>query len=181
MLYCAVNPLTDGTAGKTKAELQVLAGAVIVRLGNTTKLFVSVHPGLGVVYVALKQPAVDGVKTPVVGLIVPPPLTVHVPPVAPTVCVNVTFPCPIQEFTTATIGKGLTVTIKVSFGPGQLTPPAVYIGVTIIVPDIGDVPVLVAVPVIGLEVPEAGIPIAGLLLVHCQEVAFVPVRAIEIG
>ena len=79
----------------------------------------------------------------------------------------------------AQIGLGFTVIKKVSGVPGQLTPPAVKIGVTTIVPDIGDVPVLVAVSAIGLLVPEAGRPIAGLLLVHDQDVTLVPESGIE--
>ena len=53
-------------------------------------------------------------------------------------------------------------------------------GVTVITPEIGDVPVLVAVPAIGLLVPDAGNPIAGLLFVHDHEVTFVPVSGMEI-
>jgi hypothetical protein len=76
-------------------------------------------------------------------------------------------------------GIGFTVIVNVIGVPGQLTPPAVYVGVTVIVPEIGVVPVFVAVPLIGLPVPLAGKPIAGLLFVQDQELTFVPVRGME--
>jgi hypothetical protein len=63
--------------------------------------------------------------------------------------------------------------------PGQLTPPAVYVGVTVIVPEIGVVPVFVAVSAIGLLVPLAGKPMDGLLFVQDQEVTLVPVSGME--
>jgi hypothetical protein len=106
MLYSTLNPVTGVTAGKINAALQVFAGAISTgAAGYTTKLFVSAHPGPGVLYVAVKHPAVVGVKTPVEALIVPPPLTVHVPAAAPPDCVNVTVPPPMQEFTVVTAGS----------------------------------------------------------------------------
>jgi hypothetical protein len=91
--------------------------------GNTTKLLVLPHPGVvGVVYVAVKHPAVVGVNTPVLASILPPPLTVHVPPVAPPVCVKVTVPPPIHEFATVTTGSGFTVTLITLLTGEQVTP-----------------------------------------------------------
>jgi hypothetical protein len=112
MLYCNVKPATVATVGNVKAALHVLAGAVNTgAVGNTTKLFVSLHPGVvPEVYVAVKHPAVDGVNTPLLASMVPPPLTAHVPPGAAPVCVNVTAPPPIQELGAVTTGNGLTTT-----------------------------------------------------------------------
>ena len=58
----------------------------------------------------MKHPGVVGEKTPAL-LIVPPPLTVHVPPVAPPDCENVTAPPPIHELTVDTTGNGFTVIV----------------------------------------------------------------------
>ncbi len=75
--------------------------------GKTTKFLDPVHKaGGGEVYVATQQPVVVGVNNPFVELMVPPPFTVHVPPEGAPVCVKVTFPPPIQEFTVVTEGSG---------------------------------------------------------------------------
>src|SRR5512133_1463006 len=60
--------------------------------------------------------------------------------------------------------------VNVLVGPAQLLPPLVKVGVTIIVPDKGAVPVLVAVNEIS-PVPLAARPIAVLLLVHAYVVS----------
>ncbi len=114
MLYSTAKSVTGVTDGNANAALQVLTGAVNTgALGKTTKLALLIQAGPPVVYVAVKHPAVAGVKTPEVALIVPPPLTVHFPPVAPPVCVNVTLPPPIQELTVLTTGRSLTITVTV--------------------------------------------------------------------
>jgi hypothetical protein len=48
MEYCTENPFTAGTAGSAKAVLQVFAAVSTGAAGKTTKLFVSVQPGPGV-------------------------------------------------------------------------------------------------------------------------------------
>ena len=75
-----LNPATLAGAGTVKDALQVLfiKGAEGV-LGKTTKFFVSEQAPCAVVYVAVKQPGVVPVNTPVLLLMVPPPLTVHTP------------------------------------------------------------------------------------------------------
>ena len=128
MLYSTLNPATGVAVGKVNATLQVFAGGTSTgAAGYTTKLFVSVHPGPGVVYVAVKQPAAPGVNTPEELLIVPPPLTVQLPPFAPPDCVNATVPPPTQELTVVTTGKGATVTVTVEFPLEQ--PPTVVLTV----------------------------------------------------
>ncbi len=92
-LYCAVNPAMGGNAGTVIAVLQVLAttgaaGAV----GKTTKLAVPIHDPAVVVNVAVKHPAVVGENTPVVGSIVPPPVTDHVPNEVPVLVKVTVFP-----------------------------------------------------------------------------------------
>ncbi|ESU22571.1 hypothetical protein FEDK69T_18240 [Flavobacterium enshiense DK69] len=73
---------------------------------------------MGVVYVTVKQPAVDGVNKPLVALIEPPPLTDHVPPVFPPVWMNVTSPPPIHALTVIIVGvvqdTGIGFTVKKS-------------------------------------------------------------------
>jgi hypothetical protein len=49
MLYSIVNPATGVTAGRVKAESQVLAGAVRIGTGNTTKFLLPGQKGDGVV------------------------------------------------------------------------------------------------------------------------------------
>jgi len=109
ILYSTLNPVTGVTVGKVNAVPQVLAGDVRTGTGNTTKFLVFVQPGAGVVYVAVKQPAVVAVNTPVV-LIVPPPLTAQVPPVAPPDWVKVTELFK-QVLVVVTTGKAFTVTV----------------------------------------------------------------------
>jgi hypothetical protein len=109
--------VTGVTVGKVNAVPQVLAGTVSTGIGNTTKFLVFVQPGAGVVYVAVKQPAVVAVNTPV-GVIVPPPLTVQVPPVAPPDWVKVTELF-IQVLVVVTTGKGFIVTVRVALTAGQ--------------------------------------------------------------
>jgi hypothetical protein len=60
---------------------------------------------------------------------------------------------------------GLIYMIKLFVGPEQLVPPFVYVGVTTIVPDMGEVPALVAVNEMFPE-PLAAKPIEVLLFVH---------------
>jgi hypothetical protein len=79
----------------------------------------------------------------------------------------------------AQLGNGFTVILKVIGVPGQLTPPTVLIGVTVIKPEIGEFPILVAVKAIGFEVPLEPNPMAGLLFVHENEVTLVPERGID--
>ena len=55
--------------------------------------------------------------------------------------------------------------VNVFAGPGQLVPPLVKVGVTTIVPVIGDVPILVPVKEISPE-PVAGSPIPITEFVH---------------
>lgn len=62
--------------------------------------------------------------------------------------------------------------VKDRDGPGQLTTPSEYVGVTVIVATTGDVPVLIAVKDGTGPLPEAGSPIAGNELV--QEYVVVP-------
>ena len=84
MLYSTLNPATGVTDGRVNAAAQVLEGAVMTGAdGKTTKELLLVQLALGVEYVAVKQPAVDGVKTPVEGSIEPPPDTDQVPPSVP--------------------------------------------------------------------------------------------------
>src|SRR5512138_2039770 len=93
-----MNPVTDGGGETTigpQPELTVGVGAA----GNTTNSLLPLHTfGSGVVYVAVKHPGVVGENTPVDELMVPPPLTVHVPPGGAPVYVKFTFPPPTQEF-----------------------------------------------------------------------------------
>ena len=60
---------------------------------------------------AVKQPGVVGVNTPVLATILPPPLTVHVPPATPPAWVNVTVPPPTHALVVVTTGNGFTVTV----------------------------------------------------------------------
>ena len=114
ILYCTVNPDTAVTVGSVNAALHVFAGtANIGAEGNTTKFFVSLHATPGVVYVAVKHPAVLGVNTPVLELIVPPPLTVQVPFAAPPDCAKVTVPPPIHALEVVTTGTALNVAVTV--------------------------------------------------------------------
>ena len=61
---------------------------------------------------------------------------------------------------------GFTVMVNCCEGPGLLTPFAVYVGVTVIVAVIGEDPVLVALNAPMFPEPDAGSPIAVLLLVQ---------------
>ena len=104
ILYCVVKFVTDVTLGNVNAALQVLAGAVITgAVGKTVKLFVSEQLPEVVVYVAVKQPAVEGVNTPVPATIEPPPLTDQLPAPPPD-CVKVTVPPPKQALVVVTVG-----------------------------------------------------------------------------
>ena len=71
--------------------------------GKTTNDFVSVQFATGVVYVAVKHPAVVGVNTPVAGSMVPPPDTDQVPPVVPPACVKVTVLPPAHALEVVTV------------------------------------------------------------------------------
>ena len=104
MFHTLLNPVTAGTVGSVRAALQVLETVMSARDGKTTKFSESLHPPDGVVYVAIKQPAVLGVKTPVDASTVPPPFIDQVPPESPPDCVNVTVPPPIQAFPVVTTG-----------------------------------------------------------------------------
>lgn len=70
-----------------------------------------------------------------------------------------------------TDGMGFTVLVKVFDVPVQVTPPEKYIGVTVIVPEIGIVVLFVAVKDGIFPEPLALRPIAVLLLVQLNEVA----------
>jgi hypothetical protein len=72
---------------------------------------------------------------------------------------------------------GLTVIVKVSAVPAQLTEPFVKVGVTVIVALIGEVPALVAVNVAMLPVPFAPRPMAVLLFDQAY-VVVPPVRLV---
>lgn len=63
------------------------------------------------------------------------------------------------------VGVGLTVIVKLCAGPGQSTDPLLNEGVTVIVAEIGVVPVLVAVNA-KVPVPSAPRPMAVLLFVQ---------------
>ena len=63
-------------------------------------------------------------------------------------------------------GVGLTVILKFREGPGQSTDPLLKVGVTVIVPDIGMMPVFAATNVKLLPAPLEPRPIAVLLLAH---------------
>ena len=68
----------------------------------------------------------------------------------------------------ATVGIGLTMTVAVVVGPPQPLAEGVIVNVTVI----GALVVLVRVPLIGVPLPEAGIPVtvAVLFLVHVNVV-----------
>ena len=72
-----------------------------------------------------------------------------------TTCPGMVLTCPL----------GLTVIVKVVGVPGHEVVPLVLNGVTVMVPEIGKVPVFVAVKLIAV-VPEATSPIKGLLFVQ---------------
>jgi hypothetical protein len=72
----------------------------------------------------------------------------------------------------------LTVIVNDSLGPGQLTPPAVNVGVTIIVATTGKFELFIAVKEPILPVPLAASPIEVLLFVHVYEVP-VPEKLID--
>ena len=85
--------------------MHVLAGIVNDgEAGNTTKLAEPSQPDDA--YFATQQPAVVGLKTPVEGSIVPPPVTDQEPP-EPPVCVKVTLPPPTQELVVVTFKVGV--------------------------------------------------------------------------
>ena len=65
-----------------------------------------------------------------------------------------------------TTGVGLTVIVNVIGVPTQLTPPLVYVGVTVIAAVTGALVALVAVKLAILPVPLAAKPIDGVLLVQ---------------
>lgn len=67
------------------------------------------------------------------------------------------------------VGVGLTVIVNVCEGPGQSTDPLLNDGVTVIVAEIGAVPVLVAVKA-NVPVPSEPRPMAVLLLVQLKVV-----------
>lgn len=102
-----MNPEIDATAViLANAALHVLDGVVNDgEAGNTTKLSEPSQPE-DAIYLATQQPAALGLKTPVAGSIVPPPVTDHVPP-EPPVCVNVILPPPIQELGAVTVKVGV--------------------------------------------------------------------------
>ena len=64
------------------------------------------------------------------------------------------------------VGIGLTVMVKVSAGPVQVTPSLVNVGVTVMVAVTGAVPELVAVKAGTLPVPLPPNPMLVSLLVH---------------
>jgi hypothetical protein len=70
-----------------------------------------------------------------------------------------------------TCPEGLTVIVKLFVDPAQLVPPFVNVGVTTIVPEIGEVPALVAAKA-GIVAPDplAARPMLVLLLVHAYVV-----------
>ena len=74
--------------------------------------------------------------------------------------------CGITAFT---VGTGFTVMVKLCGVPVQVPPPLVYVGVTVMVPVMGTLPVLVAVK-FRLPVPLAPRPMAVLLLVQLYTV-----------
>jgi hypothetical protein len=69
-----------------------------------------------------------------------------------------------------TVGVGLTVIVKLTGVPVQVVALLVNVGVTVIVPDIGAVPLFVATNGAILPVPLAGRPMAGLLFVQLYTV-----------
>ena len=64
------------------------------------------------------------------------------------------------------VGVGFTVIVKVCTGPGQLVPPLVNVGVTVIVAITGAVPALSAVKEGIFPMPFAARFIDGVLFVH---------------
>ena len=83
--------------------------------------------------------------------------------------------------TAFTEGNGVTVIVKVTGVPVQVTPPIVFEGVTVMVPEIFELPVLVAVNAGISPVPLAPKPMAVLLLVQLKTVPLgEPVNAIAV-
>jgi hypothetical protein len=74
------------------------------------------------------------------------------------------------------VGVGFTVIVNVCAGPGQSTDPLLKEGVTVIVADMGEVPVFVAVNAKG-PVPSVPRPMAVLLFVQ-EKVVVPPVLAV---
>lgn len=64
------------------------------------------------------------------------------------------------------LGNGLTVIVKLRDVPGQLTPPLLNVGVTVIVAVIANGVVFIAVKLAILPVPLAASPMPVLLLVQ---------------
>jgi len=69
------------------------------------------------------------------------------------------------------------VIVNIFAGPGQLVPPLVNVGVTVIVPVIGQVPALV--PVKEMSVPLAAKPMPVLLLVQEYDVVPPPFTVVK--
>jgi len=110
---------------------------------------------------------------PVAGNPMPVAVFVHEYVVVPTVLtvLNVTAVVAVPLHNTWLAGwstwpVGLTVIVKVSSGPVQLTPPFVNVGVTTIVATTGAVPALIAVNEAILPVPVAGNPMPVVVFVH---------------
>ena len=114
------------------------------------------------------KPAGDEVNVPVTG-----PLVILLTPIVVVPLLQTVPPVKV------TVGNGFTVTVTEVVAPAQLTPPVVLIAVTEIVPLIAEAVLFVATKLIGLLVPEAARPIAGLLLVQVNEVALVPDKVID--
>ena len=76
------------------------------------------------------------------------------------------------------VGVGFTVIVNVFEGPGQSVDPKLKVGVTVMVADIGAVPVLTAINDIG-PVPSAPSPISVLLFVHAYEVVPTVLRVVN--
>lgn len=115
-----LNPDTVAGAGTVMGVLHVLLteGAEGV-LGKTTKYSVSLQDPSLVEYVAVKQPGVVPVNTPVLLLIVPPPLTVQIPGAA-LLTVNATEGPPAQAF--CTVMEGCLTTVMVTVATGLIHP-----------------------------------------------------------
>jgi hypothetical protein len=72
--------------------------------------------------------------------------------------------------TVFTVGVGFTVIVNVTGVPVQVTPPLLYVGVTVIVATTGVVPLFIAVKLAILPVPLAASPMEVLLLVQLYTV-----------
>ena len=112
----------------------------------------SITPVVG--FVILK-PAGVAVKVPLIGPPITPLTTIVVVPILQNVPPVI-----------VALGRGFTVILNVVGVPGQLVPPAVKIGVTVIFPKMGAVPGFVAIKEGMFPEPFAPRPMAVLLFVQ---------------